>query len=207
LSAVAAVAAVLVGGCATYNINLKKAPSDNFLSSVQSDDSKRVSYTFETELPEKVKYKNIVVELNPAYESNLKHYMNAKYSVDSDGDYKVEIILKSCSLSVAYAGKQVARTQTSATATTGHSATYQGTVEEHFNTISTEIIVKARVHVGGRVTEKEFTAFSENTGNSYDASVVQVGINMAIDKSLQAIDKFLDKTLSSPVGGHVNDIQ
>lgn len=197
LAAVLATAlAFTLSSCATkYNVNLKKMPSEAFLSSIKSNESKTVSYAFESELPDTVVYKNIYVNLNADYAANIKHYMNAKYTVGSEANYKVEFILMACSLEVVYAGKQVAHTQTSATATTGHSASYKGTVEEHFNTITTELIVKARVHAGGKVTEKEFTAFSEHTGNSYDAGVVQRGINMAIDKSLQMIDKFLDSNL------------
>lgn len=69
-----------LGGC-TQQIYLKKSPSELVLTSIKSENQKEFSYTFKSRIPDTLIIGNFAFDVNATYMSNLKIYMNTKYSV------------------------------------------------------------------------------------------------------------------------------
>ena len=172
---------------------LKKMPSNELLNNIKSYDDREVSYTFKSDLPEQFKYYKADIDLNASYASNLKHYMNNKYSVVDVAENSVEVLLQSCEYEAVQAGTETAHTR--ASSTTGHSAS--GTITIINLTVTTEINLLVRANVNGKVTEKQIMAGGENTGNYSSAETVQRSFDMAIERSLISVDKFLDKVFEA----------
>jgi hypothetical protein len=175
---------LVFAGCGPIAVHLNKSPSSGVIATISSDQSKNVSYTFESRLPDDFRpFDNRVqVNINNYYASNLKHYMSNKYSVVSgSSDYKVEFVLESSKSEWHEAGETVAK------------ATYSdGTVArasvQHI-AVSTELTVRVKVTAGGKETEKEIISIGEYTA-AQDAT--PGSFNAAIEKSILLIDKFLD---------------
>jgi len=184
-------------GCGPIAVNLNKSPSSGVVAAVSSDQSKKVSYAFESRLPDDFRpFDNRVqVNINNYYESNLKHYMSNKYSVvKGSSDYNVEFVLESSKSEWHEAGKTVAK------ATYSDGTTASASVQ-HI-TVSTELTVRVKVTAGGKETEREIISIGEYTA-AQDA--VPGSFNVAIEKSILLIDKFLDGVMVVDTENLINE--
>jgi hypothetical protein len=176
-----------MAGCvvAPQSVYLRKSPSGKFFENMETKSSKDVSYTFESKEPDPFQFNKINIDLNESYASNLKHYMNNKYSIVQDqGDSNVDFILQSCKVEVRNAGADVIY------GSSGYSAAIYNI------TVSTELNVKVAVNANGNISEKEIITLGEYTGNSSDLTTGQMSFNLAIEKSILLIDRFLDKAFA-----------
>jgi hypothetical protein len=184
------VVAFCVGGCGgPVYVNLRKSPSAEIIANVNSEQSKKASYTFESKLPEAYSPFNtrLFVNLNDYYASNLKHYMNNKFSVVDDAeDIKIEVVLESSSSESRYDGEKKLARASYSDGTTGRAY-----IEKV--TILTEITVKVKVSEGGRVNEKKIVSEGEYSGDlANSVEIAAESFNLVIEKSILQIDKFLD---------------
>jgi hypothetical protein len=194
VAAVSVVLAFVFIGCAPQNAFLSKGVPESFFSDakIDIDDSKSVSYTFESKLADPLQYYRGLIDLNPSYKSVLKNYMNYKYTpVDSgDGSYHIDVILEECTSNAVNAGTQTARATNYATGTTA-------TAVVNYVRITTEMVVKVRVNIDGKVSEKKIEGMGEFTGNSSDWSTVTKSFDLAIRATISRMDRFLNNTIGT----------
>jgi hypothetical protein len=181
-------------GCAPQYAFLSKGMPENFFSEakIDIDDSKNVSYTFESKLADPFPYYKAFVDLNPSYKSVLKNYMNYKYTpVDSeDGNYHIDVILEECTYEAVHAGAQTARATNYATGATA-------TATVNYMKVTTELVVKVRVNVDGKTSEKKITGMGEYTGSYTEYSTVTRSFDLAIRATISRMDRFLSTTIGS----------
>jgi hypothetical protein len=186
-------------GCGVAkNGSLSKGLPERFFtdSKIEIDDSKNVSYAFESKLADpfpldKIWMGTVFIDLNPSFESVLKYYMNSKYAVagSSGGDYHVDIILEKCSHGGEAAGTEKARG--------GYTTGGGVTVSVDNMKVTSEITIKVRVNVGGNVSEREIMAMGEFTGNESDWSTITRSFDLAIRGAISRMDRFLNSTIGT----------
>jgi hypothetical protein len=185
-----ALAFSFIGCAAPQTVSLSKGLPERFFtdSNIDLDESKNVSYAFESKLANPFPYYNkAFVDLNPSYESALKYYMKSKYSVVSNDNtnYHVDVILENCTYEGIYAGQETIY------GSAGGSATI------HNAKVTTEMTVKVRVNVGGKLSEREIMSMGEFTGNITDAGTVSRSFDLAIRGSISRIDRFLNSIIGN----------
>lgn len=196
-------------GCAApakqtkIHLQMSKGLPERFFtdSKIDIDDSKNVSYTFTSNLDDPFPLQaGGTMDLNPSFESVLKYYMNSKYAIagSSGGDYHVDIILETCTYKGEMAGSETAQGSThslSGSATT--------TVTTYYIKITSEITAKARVTIGGKVSERQIMAMGEYTGDYTDVGTVTRSFDLTVRSVISRIDRFLNSTIgaSSGAGG------
>jgi len=171
-------------------------------ANIEFDESRNVSYTFESRQTDPFRVSEyfpkitptiyeVNADVNPAFESVLRYYMNSKYSVigKSGGDYHVDVILESSTYKAEEAGKATA----SGSSSTGVSAT----ASVHYLKVTTEMTVKVRVNVGGNISEREIMSMGEFTGIYPSADIVAVSFDLAIRGAVSRIDRFLNSTIGA----------
>jgi len=152
------------------------------MANIKSEGAKTVFYSFDSKMPHPFQFKDILIDLNPSYASNLSHYMNYKYAVvkDESAPYKVSVVIDTCFIEIAEAGAQ--------TVSVGAiSRVVEGL------TVTTTLTVKVRAEAGGKVTEEDITMVGEYTGNIENLSTGQISISMALEGSILLLDRFLNK--------------
>jgi len=173
-------------GCAPQNAFLSKGVPESFFSDakIDIDDSKNVSYTFESKLADPFPWYNAFVDLNPSYKSVLKNYMHYKYTpVDSGkGNYHIDVILEKCTSESVHAGTYAA---------SGTSVTVQ------YMKVTTEMEVTVRVNADGKISEKRIDGMGEFTGNHTDANTVTRSFDIAIRATIASMDRFLNRTIGA----------
>ena len=184
---------LIIAGCALiqreYHLILRKAPSQKFFETVENQDNREVSYSFKSELPDTFWVNKVSFDLNKSYASNLKYYMSNKYSVVNDSTstkYNVEVLLVSCNAEARDGGQETA---------VGRSTSgYSSSVTIYNATVATELTIMVRANVDGKIQEKEIVTLGEYTGNMSDIKTFSGSFDLAIEKSLVLIDRYLDKT-------------
>jgi hypothetical protein len=179
-------------GCSRYtikNASLSKGTPENFFEDkkIEADDSKSVSYTFESKIADPFPFYDYRLDLNQSYKAVLNNYMNYKYTtVDSeDGGYHIDVILENCTGVAEPAGKQ-----------TAYSDHTSNSASVYFAKIITEIVVKVRVNVNGKVSEKNITSSGEFTGPNEEYNTITTSFDLAIRATISQIDKFLNSALN-----------
>jgi hypothetical protein len=171
-----------VGGHFAY---LSKGVPESFFSDtkIDSDDSKKVSYKFESKLADPFQFYKNYVDLNASYKSVLENYMNYKYtSVDSgDGNYHIDVILEKCTYKSVYAG------------THGVSKVRLEEVAK----VTTELEVTVRVNADGKVSEKKINGMGEFTGDKEDPTTTSGSFDLAIRATISRMDKFLNNAINN----------
>jgi hypothetical protein len=177
-------------GCAVpiQHASLSKGMPETFFEDkkIEADVSKSVSYTFDSKLADPFVLYDYRIDLNPSYKSILNNYMNHKYTTvdNEDGGYNIDVILEDCTAKVEPAGKQTAEDGA------GHSASV------YVMKITTEMVVKVRVNVNGKISEKNITSIGEYTGSTEEHSTVTRSFDLAIRATISQIDKFLNSALN-----------
>jgi hypothetical protein len=199
--------ALIAAGCGpqTHYVHLRKSPSSLLMVNVKSDGARSVAYAFESKVPDAFRFKDILIDLNASYASNLTHYMEHKYMVvKADGAAnKVTVSLESCEIETADAGTE--------TVGVGFA-----TVVVQRLTVTTTLKVNVRVESGGRVFEDEIIATGEYTGEINSLSTGQMSITLALEGNILLLDRFLNNVFgvsggsagepeSAPAGG-ISDI-
>jgi len=172
--------------------SLSKGMPESFFSDakIEIDDSKKVSYKFESKLDDQFLYrtpndpfaginKGGFIDLNKSYKSVLENYINYKYtSVDSgEGSYHIDVILEECTYEEADAG----------------SVTAKGTdASISLVKVTTNLAVKVRINSNGNINEKKITGMGEFTGNYSSTSTVTNSFDLAIRATISRMDKFLN---------------
>jgi len=190
--------ALIVTACAppAQYVHLRKSPTPALLGAIRGDRATNVSYSFRSDLPDAFDFKGIIIDLNKSYASNMKHYMENKYTVSAAGagKHKIDIVLVSCKIETAEAGTESA-----------NFGAMSATIERL--TVTTTLTTNVRVETDGQVTEEEIVTVGEYTGNIQNLSTGQFSISMALEGNILLIDRFLNKTFhgpareSEPVGG------
>ena len=178
--------ALLFGGCA-QQVYLKKSPSEIVLTSIKSEYQKKFSYTFESKIPDTLQIGNYLFDVNATYISNLKIYMNTKYSVVDADSSKIDFVLLSCNQTTKNANSGLQNTANVLTALGGSS---NSTVYNNVLLI-TELNLKVVVRRNGNVSEKSIFTTDEYNGENSSISTAQKSFDQAIGKSIIMIDKFL----------------
>jgi len=180
----------LVLGC-SQSIYLKKSPSELVLSSIKSENQKKVAYIFTSRIPEVLTIGNYLFDVNATYVSNLKIYMNTKYTLTEGDSINIEFILLSCNQTTKNANSGMQNTSNVLTAL-GVGNKYGPTKIYSNILLITEIQLKVIVKSGqNTVAEKAIFTTDEYNGGSGGASVSQSSFDQAIGKSIIMIDKFL----------------
>jgi hypothetical protein len=176
-------------GCAPplQYVHLRKTPTSVLMANITDDRAKSASYSFESKLPDPFQFKDILIDLNTSYASNLKYYMGSRFTVAADGtgSCKIDVTLVSCEIETADAGLQ----------TVASGSTVQRL------TVTTRITIGVRVEADGKVTEEEITATGEVTGNMFSLSTGQASISIALEGSILLMDRFLNKVFGNEVEG------
>jgi len=185
--------AVFVGcffiGCA-QQVYLKKSPSETVLTSIKSENQKKVGYTFSSKIPDTLKIGNFIFDVNATYVSNLKIYMNTKYTVTEGDSLKIEFVLLSCNQTTKNANSGAQNTMNVLNALGGSSGS-SGPIYTNILLI-TEINLKVIVKKGTNVlSEKLIFTTDEYNGENSTISTAQKSFDQAIGKSIIMIDKFL----------------
>jgi len=180
-------------GTAARTGHLSKGLPERFFtdSKIEFDESKNVSYTFESKLADllpldKIWRGTLFIDLNPSFESVLKYYMNSKYTVvdSGSGEYHIDIILEKSSGEGAYAGTE--------RASSGGSS-----VELRNMKVTSEVTAKVRINVGGKISEREIMAMGEFIGNESDWGTITRSFDLAIRGVISRIDRFLNITIGA----------
>ncbi|MCL2283229.1 MAG: hypothetical protein FWC26_07925 [Fibromonadales bacterium] len=192
--------AFILNGCAgtrtpQYGHLSKGLPEKFFIdSNIDLDDSKKVSYKFESMLENPFPYYKDFLDLNPSFESVLKYYMNSKYSLaDSSGaEYHVDVILEKCTYDAVAAGME-----TMQSTAVGPGGVASATAYAYNMKVTTEMTAKVRVSIDGKTSERQIMAMGEYTGNYTDHSTVTISFDIAIRGIMSRIDKFLNSTIGA----------
>jgi len=186
--ALVVIVAFLFVGCA-QQVYLKKSPSELVLTSIKSDNNKKVSYTFTSRIPDVLELRDYYqFDVNATYISNLKIYMNTKYSVMENDSVKIEFILISCSQTMRNANSGLQNTSNVLGALAGSSSTPMYTNIALTTEINLKVIVKKGESV---LSEKDIFTTDEYNGNNNNSQVAAASFDQAIGKSIIMIDKFL----------------
>lgn len=174
-----------IGGC-SQQVYLKKSPSELVLTSIKSENQKKFDYSFTSNIPDTLKIGNYIFDVNATYVSNLKIYMNTKYTVVQGDSSKIDFVLLTCTQSTknANSGMQNTANVLSALSSSG-GPTYNNVL------LTTEISLKVTVKKDQNVSEKTIFTTDEYNGDNNDISVAQKSFDQAIGKSIIMIDKFL----------------
>jgi hypothetical protein len=163
----------------------KGMPESFFLEAkIDIDDSKKVSYAFESKLDDQFLYraandpfdgmgKGGFIDLNKSYKSILENYIGYKYaSADSgNGDYHIDVALEECTYEEADAG--------------------------YFVKVTTNLVVKVRINVNGNVSEKKITGIGESTGYWSNINTVTNSFDLAIRATISRMDRFLNSAINA----------
>jgi hypothetical protein len=177
----------LLGGCA-QQVYLKKSPSELVLTSIKSENQKKVAYTFTSKIPDTLAIGNFLFDVNATYVSNLKIYMNTKYTIAEGDSTKVEFILLSCGQKTQDANSGMQTTSNVLTALAGKPGDKMYSNILLITEINLKVIVKKGTNV---LSEKSIFTTDEYNGNKNDISVAASSFDQAIGKSIIMIDKFL----------------
>lgn len=186
-----------LSSCASLlpRVSMSKGMPESFFSDakINIDDSKSVSYTFESKLEDPFPYyKRAFVDLNPSYKSVLNNYINYKYApADSgDGNYHIDVILEDCTYEWVPAGTRSASAY-------NYSTGAMSSAFESYVKVTTELVVKVRVNVNGKVSEKKITGMGEFTGSNSQYSTVSNSFDLAIRATISSMDRFLSSTIGT----------
>lgn len=176
-----------LNGC-TQVVYLKKSPSEIVLTSIKTDNQNKFSYTFKSNIPDSLVIGNFAFDVNATYISNLKIYMNTKYSVVEGDSNQIEFELLTCTQTVKNANSGMQNTANVLTALGGSSnATYYNNV-----LLTTEISLKVTIKKNGTpINDKTIFTTDEYNGQNNDISSAQNSFDQAIGKSIIMIDKYL----------------
>ena len=183
---VLAVAVCFLAGCA-QQVYLKKSPSEMVLTSIKSDNNKKVSYTFKSNIPDTLVLRGFQFDVNATYQSNLRIYMNTKYSVVENDSTNIEFELLSCNQTVRNANSGLQNTSNVLNALAGgNSQMYNNIV------LTTEIDLKVTIKNGtNTLAEKKIFTTDEYNGDNNNANIAASSLHQAIGKSIIMIDKFV----------------
>jgi hypothetical protein len=182
-------------GCSIKHkdFSLSKGVPETFFQDkkIEIDDSKRVSYTFESNIADpfsflvKLPLYEYRIDLNQSYKSVLNNYMDYKYTTvnSEDGVPHIDVILENCTIQIESAGEQTA-------------VSTEGSASVYFNKVITEIVGKVRANVNGNVSEKNISGLGEFTGPDGKHSTITNSFDLAIRATISQIDKFLNNTLN-----------
>jgi hypothetical protein len=181
------IAGCLLGGCA-QQVYLKKSPSELVLTSIKSENQKKFGYSFSSKIPDTLTIGNFVFDVNATYISNLKIFMNTKYTVVEGDSSNIEFVLLSCTQTTKNANSGLQNTSNVLQALGGSNG---GTMYNNV-LLTTEISLKVSVKKGQNVlSEKTIFTTDEYNGDNNNISVAQKSFDQAIGKSIIMIDKFL----------------
>lgn len=176
-----------IGGC-TQVVYLKKSPSEIVLTSIKSDNQKKYSYSFSSNVPDSLVIGNFAFDVNATYISNLKIFMNTKYTVVDKDSNQIDFLLISCTQTIknANSGMQNTANVLNALGGSGNSTYYNNVL------LTTEINLKVTVkRNGAQLYDKSIFTTDEYNGQNNDISSAQNSFDQAIGKSIIMIDKFL----------------
>jgi hypothetical protein len=177
----------LLVGCA-QQVYLKKSPSELVLTSIKSENQKKVAYTFNSKIPDTLSIGNFLFDVNATYVSNLKIYMNTKYTVVERDSLNIEFVLLSCNQTTQDANSGMQTTSNVLTALAGKRGDKMYTNILLKTEIQLKVTVKKMQNI---LSEKTIFTTDEYNGENNDISVAQTSFDQAIGKSIIMIDKFL----------------
>lgn len=178
--------AVFFVGC-TQQVCLKKSPSEIVLTSIKSENGKKVAYSFKSNIPEPLILRNFSFDVNSAYLSNLKIYMNTKYSVVESDSINIDFTLISCNQTIKSTNSGLQNTVNVLASIGGNT---QNIIENIL--LTTDINLKVIVKNGNDIiSEKSIYSTDEYNGTKNDVTVAQNSFDQAIGKSIIMVDKFL----------------
>jgi len=173
-------------GCA-QNVYLKKSPSELVLTSIKSNNQKKVSYSFESQIPDTFKVGNFTFDVNATYISNLKIYMNTKYSIAENDSNSIDFVLLSCNQTTKNANSGLQNTANVLNALGGSGGPNYTNI-----LLTTEISMKVSIKKGQTVvSDKTIFTTDEYNGQNNTITTAQASFDQAIGKSIILIDKYL----------------
>jgi hypothetical protein len=159
-------------------------------------DGRIVSYTFESKLNDPFDFKGILIDLNTSYASNLKHYMEYKYTVVRSGSekHRISVVLEACEITTEDAGTE--------------SVSFNFAVRTvTMLTVTTTLTVKVRVETNGRVIEEDIVSVAEYTGNIENLTTGQISISMALEGNILLVDRFLNRAFGVESGAESEPVR
>lgn len=188
---IALIVVILLLNSCTQVVYLKKVPSEIVLTSINSYSSKKFNYSFTSDLPDSFIIGSYAFDVNETYKSNIKVYMNTKFTIDSTSVDNISFHLLSCELSVRDANSALQNTVNVPKALNGDHYGYYNNVA-----ITAKVIIELKVVVGDETYSKNIIVEDEYTGENYGYIILKNSLESVIGKSIILIDKYLSSILS-----------